>query len=39
VFIDLGYAEAAPNAPDYVAHSIVQAADIIIETGPTEEAP
>lgn len=40
VFIDLGYAEAAPDAPDYVAHSIAQAADIIIETALTvQEAP
>jgi D-glycero-D-manno-heptose 1,7-bisphosphate phosphatase len=31
VFIDLGYhAEPAPEAPDYVVHSIAEAADIII---------
>jgi D-glycero-D-manno-heptose 1,7-bisphosphate phosphatase len=32
VFIDLGYAEPAPEAPDYVVHSIAEAADIIIRT-------
>jgi D-glycero-D-manno-heptose 1,7-bisphosphate phosphatase len=31
VFIDLGYAEPAPDAPDYVVHSIGEAADVIIE--------
>jgi D-glycero-D-manno-heptose 1,7-bisphosphate phosphatase len=31
VFIDLGYdAEPAPEAPDYIVHSIAEAADIII---------
>src|SRR4029077_5696776 len=30
VFIDLGYDEPAPDAPDYVVHSIMEAADIII---------
>ena len=31
VFIDLGYAEPAPEAPDYVVHSIAEAADVIIK--------
>jgi D-glycero-D-manno-heptose 1,7-bisphosphate phosphatase len=31
VFIDLGYALPAPDAPDYVVHSIAEAADLIIE--------
>jgi D-glycero-D-manno-heptose 1,7-bisphosphate phosphatase len=35
VFIDLDYAEAAPESPDYVVKSIVQAADVIIESTPT----
>ena len=40
VFIDLGYGEPAPHAPDYVVHSISEAADIIIETAATvQEAP
>ena len=40
VFIDLGYAEPAPEAPDYVVHSISEAADIIIETSlSVQEAP
>ena len=40
VFIDLGYVEAAPDAPDYVVHSIAEAADIIIETALTaQEGP
>jgi D-glycero-D-manno-heptose 1,7-bisphosphate phosphatase len=40
VFIDLGYAEAAPDAPDYVVHSIGEAADVIIETALTaQEGP
>jgi D-glycero-D-manno-heptose 1,7-bisphosphate phosphatase len=30
VFIDRGYAEPAPHAPDYTVHSIAQAADAII---------
>ena len=37
VFIDLGYAEPAPDAPDYFAHSIAHAADIIIQTTPTRQ--
>jgi len=32
VFIDLNYALPAPDSPDYVAHSIGQAAELIIET-------
>src|SRR5262249_34693584 len=32
VFIDLGYALPAPDAPDYVVHSIAEAANVIIET-------
>jgi D-glycero-D-manno-heptose 1,7-bisphosphate phosphatase len=40
VFIDLGYAEPAPDAPDYVVHSIREAADVIIETALTvQEGP
>jgi D-glycero-D-manno-heptose 1,7-bisphosphate phosphatase len=34
VFIDLGYAEAAPDGPDHVVHSIAEATDVIIETSP-----
>ena len=32
VFVDLGYAEAPPDAPDYVVRSISEVADVIIET-------
>jgi D-glycero-D-manno-heptose 1,7-bisphosphate phosphatase len=40
VFIDLGYAEPPPDAPDHVVRSIAEAADIIIETSLTvQEAP
>jgi D-glycero-D-manno-heptose 1,7-bisphosphate phosphatase len=40
VFIDLGYALPAPDSPDYVAHSIAEAADLIIETVLTaQEGP
>ena len=40
VFIDLGYAEPAPEAPDYVVRSISEAADIIIKTSlSVQEAP
>jgi len=40
VFIDLGYALPAPEHPDYVAHSIAEAADFIIETTLTaQEGP
>ena len=35
VFVDRGYAEAAPHAPDYIVHSIAQAADAIIEARST----
>jgi len=35
VFIDLGYAETAPDAPDYVVRSIAEAADVIIKATPT----
>jgi D-glycero-D-manno-heptose 1,7-bisphosphate phosphatase len=38
VFIDLGYAEPVPDTPDYVAHSIAEAADIIILTQTTQRA-
>ena len=31
VFIDLGYDEPVPEAPDYVVHSVVEAADVIIK--------
>jgi D-glycero-D-manno-heptose 1,7-bisphosphate phosphatase len=37
VFVDLGYAEPVPDVPDYVVHSIAEAADVIIET--LQEAP
>ena len=37
VFIDLGYGEPAPDAPDYVVHSIAEAADVIIETALTAQ--
>ncbi len=40
VFIDLGYALPAPDSPDYVARSIGQAAELIIETVlTTQEGP
>ena len=40
VFIDLGYALPAPDSPDYVARSIAEAADLIIETVLTvQEGP
>jgi D-glycero-D-manno-heptose 1,7-bisphosphate phosphatase len=40
VFIDLGYALPAPDPPDYVARSIGQAAEFIIETVLTaQEGP
>lgn len=40
VFIDLGYDEPAPHAPDYVVRSITEAADVIIETAQTpQEGP
>jgi D-glycero-D-manno-heptose 1,7-bisphosphate phosphatase len=37
VFIDLGYDEPAPDAPDYVVHSIMEAADVILETALTAQ--
>jgi D-glycero-D-manno-heptose 1,7-bisphosphate phosphatase len=40
VFIDLGYAEPAPDGPDYVVRSIAEAADVIVKTTLTvQEAP
>jgi D-glycero-D-manno-heptose 1,7-bisphosphate phosphatase len=40
VLIDLGYAEPAPSAPDYIVSSIAQAADVILDTISTaQEAP
>jgi D-glycero-D-manno-heptose 1,7-bisphosphate phosphatase len=40
VFIDRGYAEAAPRAPDHIVHSIAQAADAIIGARSTlQESP
>jgi D-glycero-D-manno-heptose 1,7-bisphosphate phosphatase len=35
VFIDLGYAEPAPDGPDFIVHSIAEAAHVIIETTAT----
>jgi D-glycero-D-manno-heptose 1,7-bisphosphate phosphatase len=35
IFIDLGYAEPAPDVPGYVVHSIAEAADVIIESTST----
>jgi D-glycero-D-manno-heptose 1,7-bisphosphate phosphatase len=32
VFIDLGYSEPAPSAPDHIVRSIAEAADVIIES-------
>jgi D-glycero-D-manno-heptose 1,7-bisphosphate phosphatase len=37
VFIDLGYAEPAPPAPDYIVHSITEAADLIIQITRTAQ--
>jgi D-glycero-D-manno-heptose 1,7-bisphosphate phosphatase len=40
VFIDLGYAESAPDHPDFVVASIGEAADVIIQTALTaQEGP
>jgi D-glycero-D-manno-heptose 1,7-bisphosphate phosphatase len=40
VFVDLGYAEPAPEAPDYIVRSIAEAADVILETVLTaQEGP
>ena len=38
VFIDLGYAEPVSDAPDYIVHSIAEAADTIILTQATQRA-
>jgi D-glycero-D-manno-heptose 1,7-bisphosphate phosphatase len=38
VFIDLGYAEP-PDAPDFVVHSVAEAADVILETTLTMSKP
>jgi D-glycero-D-manno-heptose 1,7-bisphosphate phosphatase len=35
VFLDLDYAEPAPEAPDYVVRSIAEAADVIIKSAIT----
>jgi D-glycero-D-manno-heptose 1,7-bisphosphate phosphatase len=37
VFIDLGYDEPAPDAPDHVVRSVAEAAEIIIQTTATAE--
>jgi D-glycero-D-manno-heptose 1,7-bisphosphate phosphatase len=37
VFIDLGYAEPAPDAPDFIVGSVAQAADVIIEHAITKQ--
>ena len=37
VFVDLGYAEPAPDDPDFVVHSIVEAADVIIKSMSTAQ--
>ncbi|HEY7247951.1 MAG TPA: HAD family hydrolase [Xanthobacteraceae bacterium] len=37
VFIDLGYDEPAPDAPDHVVHSVAEAAEIIIQTAATAQ--
>jgi D-glycero-D-manno-heptose 1,7-bisphosphate phosphatase len=37
VFIDLGYAEPAPVAPDFTVDSVAQAADVIIEHALTRQ--
>jgi D-glycero-D-manno-heptose 1,7-bisphosphate phosphatase len=40
VFIDLGYAEPAPDHPDFIVASIREAADVIIQTALTaQEGP
>ena len=38
VFIDLGYTEPVSEAPDYIVHSIAEAADTIILTQETQRA-
>jgi D-glycero-D-manno-heptose 1,7-bisphosphate phosphatase len=35
VFIDLGYAEPAPDRPDHVVRSIAEAANVILEAALT----
>ncbi len=35
IFIDLGYDEPAPDAPDHVVHSVSEAAEIILQTTAT----
>jgi D-glycero-D-manno-heptose 1,7-bisphosphate phosphatase len=35
IFIDLGYDEPAPDAPDHVVRSVAEAAQIIIQTTAT----
>jgi D-glycero-D-manno-heptose 1,7-bisphosphate phosphatase len=40
VFIDLDYDEPAPEAPDYIVHSIAEAAEVIIRSALTaQEVP
>jgi D-glycero-D-manno-heptose 1,7-bisphosphate phosphatase len=40
IFIDLGYAEPAPDSPDYIVHSIAEAADTILKsTSSAQETP
>ena len=40
VFIDLDYAEPAPDAPDHIVRSLAQATDVIMQTVATmQEAP
>jgi len=37
IFIDLGYAEPAPDDPDFVVHSVAEAADVIIQSMSTAQ--
>lgn len=37
IFIDLGYGEPAPDAPDYVVRSVAEAAEVIIKTTATAQ--
>jgi D-glycero-D-manno-heptose 1,7-bisphosphate phosphatase len=40
IFIDLGYDEPAPDTPDFVVHSIAEAAEIVAQTTTTaQETP
>jgi D-glycero-D-manno-heptose 1,7-bisphosphate phosphatase len=39
VFIDLGYDEAPPDAPDHIVRSVAEAADVILGTTPTTTTP